>query len=43
MVEKEYAKAIFEYDDSQLHDIEKTSNPNEYKLNTGLTLQQVLL
>ena len=30
-----YAKAIFEYDDSQLHDIEKTSNPNEYKLNTG--------
>ena len=30
-----YAKAIFEYDDSQLHDIEKTSNPNEYRLNTG--------
>ena len=30
-----YAKAVFEYDESKIKGIEKTSNPNEYKLNTG--------
>lgn len=30
-----FAKALFEYDDSQLKSIEKTNSPNEYKLNTS--------
>ena len=30
-----FAKALFEYDESQLKSIEKTQTPNEYKLNTS--------
>ena len=35
-----FAKAIFEYDDTKLKTIEKTSTPNEYKLKTSFGFSQ---
>lgn len=35
-----FAKAIFEYDDTKLKSIEKTSTPNEYKLKTSFGFSQ---
>lgn len=37
-----FAKALFEYEDSQLKSVEKTSTPNEYKLNTSVNASSVI-